>query len=107
MLCRSNGGLICSAGYPTFMLTYWTRDRDKGELLPIEQVVRWMTLDTATVVGLKDRGVLAPGYKADVNIIYYDNLKLDVPKARSEEHTSELPSLMRTSYAVFSLQIQY
>ncbi len=74
-------GLICDAGYPTFMLTYWTRDRIKGERLPVEQVIRWMTLDTARVVGLNDRGILAPGYKADVNVIDYHNLVLDAPRA--------------------------
>lgn len=73
-------GLICDASLPTFMLTHWVRDRHRGARFPLEYVVRKQTLDTATLFGLSDRGVLAKGKKADVNVIDMDALTLGVPK---------------------------
>jgi N-acyl-D-aspartate/D-glutamate deacylase len=61
------------------MLTHWARDRSRGERLPIELLVRRQTKDTASVYGLKDRGVLSAGMKADINIIDYENLQLKPP----------------------------
>jgi N-acyl-D-amino-acid deacylase len=72
-------GMICDASYPTFMLSHWTRDRPEGKL-PIEWAVKALAADPARAVGLNDRGILAPGYKADVNIIDYDKVALDQPK---------------------------
>ncbi|MCA9491623.1 MAG: amidohydrolase family protein [Myxococcales bacterium] len=72
-------GAICDAGMPTFMLTHWTRDRDRGPTFPIERIVHRQTQQTAAFYGLLDRGVLAPGYKADVNVIDYASLTLDAP----------------------------
>ena len=72
-------GAICDGGMPTFMLTHWTRDRARGPLLPLEHVVARQTSRTAELYGLQDRGVLAPGYRADVNIIDYERLGFDVP----------------------------
>ena len=66
-------GAICDAAMPTFMLSYWTRDR-AGAKLTIEEAVAKQTRATASLYGLEDRGVLAPGMKADVNIIDYDRL---------------------------------
>lgn len=71
-------GVVCDAGYPTFMLTYWTRDRKEGRL-PLPWVVHALTQEPAEAVGLYDRGVIAPGYKADINIIDYARLKLHRP----------------------------
>jgi N-acyl-D-aspartate/D-glutamate deacylase len=65
---------------PTFMLSYWTRDRARGQTLPLERVVRRQTRDTAALYGLHDRGVLAPGYLADVNVIDYEALSLGRPE---------------------------
>lgn len=73
-------GAICDAGMPSFMLTHWTRDRRRGATLPLEHVVRRQTSETAAFYGLHDRGVLAPGYRADVNLIDYDALRLRAPK---------------------------
>lgn len=69
-------GAICDAGMPTFMLTHWARDRQRGARIPLEAVVKRQTADTAAIYGLHDRGVLAPGMRADVNVIDYDNLRL-------------------------------
>ena len=57
-------GLICDAGLPTYLLTYWVRDRKRGERLALELAVKRQTRDTAQLYGLEDRGVLAPGMKS-------------------------------------------
>ncbi|HET6963514.1 MAG TPA: amidohydrolase family protein [Acidimicrobiales bacterium] len=73
-------GAICDASMPTFMLTHWARDRRRGATLDLGLVVRKMTLETARTYGLTDRGVVAPGAKADLNLIDFDNLALRLPK---------------------------
>jgi N-acyl-D-amino-acid deacylase len=73
-------GAICDGGMPTFMLSFWTRDRRRGERLPLEHVVRRQTRDTAHFFGLHDRGVIAPGLRADVNVIDYDRLGFAAPR---------------------------
>ena len=73
-------GMICDGSFPTSMLTHWTRDRTRGPRLSLEHVIRMQTADTAAAVGLYDRGRLAPGMRADVNIIDYDGLRLHAPQ---------------------------
>src|SRR3954449_921181 len=73
-------GIICDASFPTYLLTHWTRDRSRGEKLSIPFVVAAQSRKTALSVGLYDRGVIAPGFKADVNVIDYDKLHLHPPK---------------------------
>jgi N-acyl-D-aspartate/D-glutamate deacylase len=65
---------------PTFMISFWTRDRTRGERIPLERIVQRQTRETAELYGLHDRGLLAPGYRADVNVIDYDNLTFDAPR---------------------------
>ena len=72
-------GLICDSSYPTFVLAHWTRDR-KGRQLSLAQAVRAMTSHPAGIIGLKDRGVIAPGYKADINVIDHARLTLHAPR---------------------------
>ena len=72
-------GLICDASIPTFLLTHWVRDRSRGERVPLEWVVKRQTSDNAAFFGLHDRGVLAPGMKADLNVIDFDGLNLRPP----------------------------
>ena len=72
-------GLICDSSYPTFVLTHWVRDR-QGRRLSIEKAVRLMTSHPAQIIGFQDRGVIAPGYKADVNVIDLDDLILHAPE---------------------------
>jgi N-acyl-D-aspartate/D-glutamate deacylase len=73
-------GYICDVSMPTFMLTHWVRGRTRGATLPLELVVRRQTADTAAVYGLHDRGRIAPGMKADINLIDFDRLRLHPPK---------------------------
>ncbi len=73
-------GAICDGGMPTFMLTHWTRDRRRGPRLSLEHVIHRQTAQTAQLYGLHDRGVVAPGLRADLNVIDYENLGFDVPR---------------------------
>ena len=72
-------GLICDASYTTHTLTYWTRDR-KGERWPLPWAIRQLTDVPARTVGLGDRGRLQVGYKADLNVIDLDRLKISAPR---------------------------
>ena len=72
-------GMICDGSFPTTLLTHWARDRTRGDKLPLEFLIKRQCRDTAAWVGLKDRGLLQKGYRADLNIIDYDGLKLHTP----------------------------
>src|SRR4029078_9443569 len=73
-------GVICDASMPTYLLTHWVRDRRRGARFPIEQIVARQTRGTARLYGLDDRGVLAPGFLADANVIDLDRLTIEVPE---------------------------
>jgi N-acyl-D-aspartate/D-glutamate deacylase len=76
-------GTICDASFVTSLLQYWVRDRDHGRLdLPF--VIRRQARETATAVGLLDRGLLAPGYKADINVIDLQTLTLHRPEVHAD-----------------------
>jgi len=72
-------GYICDVSMPTYMLTHWARDRSRGPTLPLELMVQRQTRDTARIYGLEDRGLLKPGYLADINIIDFDRLRIPPP----------------------------
>mgnify|MGYP001227707287 CR=1 FL=1 len=80
-------GVLCDASVPTYMLSYLTRDRTRGDTMPLEFIVNQMTQSTASVYGLHDRGVITEGYQADLNLIDYDELALEAP-----EMVFDLPS---------------
>jgi N-acyl-D-aspartate/D-glutamate deacylase len=71
---------VCDEGAPTYLLSHWARDRRRGELLPLEFLVRKHTRDSAIGYGLKDRGLLESGYRADINVIDFDQLGLLKPE---------------------------
>ena len=71
--------LICDGSMPTTQLAYWTRDREKGEKIPIEFIVRKQTALNAQLYGFDDRGSLEQGKKADINVIDMDNLRVSPP----------------------------
>ncbi|MCO8126916.1 amidohydrolase family protein [Acidimicrobiia bacterium EGI L10123] len=81
-------GAVCDGGMPTFMLSYWARDRTQGSgTMPLEHVVHRQTRQTAEMYGLLDRGLLAPGMRADVNVIDHATLGVHAP-----EIVHDLPS---------------
>lgn len=73
-------GTICDGSFPTTNLIHWTRDRARGPRLPLEKMVKGQCRDTAETVGLFDRGVIAAGYRADLNVVDYDRLTLKAPQ---------------------------
>jgi N-acyl-D-aspartate/D-glutamate deacylase len=84
----SDGGahvrMICDASIPTYLLTHWARDRERGPKLSIEEAVRIQTTATAEVIGLSDRGQVAEGMRADINVIDFKNLRLNAPRAEND-----------------------
>jgi N-acyl-D-amino-acid deacylase len=84
LLGLSDGGAHCTsivdAGMPSFMLSHWGRDRQRGPRLPLELLVKRQTSETADFFGFFDRGRLAPGLRADINLIDFDRLRLYQPE---------------------------
>ncbi len=72
--------MICDASMPTFMLSHWVRDRSRGERLRVEDAVKMLSNDPAELYGLNDRGRVAVGLRADLNVIDLDGLKLETPQ---------------------------
>ncbi|HEX9461390.1 MAG TPA: amidohydrolase family protein [Alphaproteobacteria bacterium] len=90
LLGLSDGGAHCGsivdAGTPSYMLLHWARDRARGPRLPLELLVKRQTSETADFFGFADRGRLAPGLRADVNLIDFNRLRLYQP-----EFVNDLP----------------
>lgn len=76
-------GLICDASLPTYMLARWTArdDAQDHDRMSLQRVVKALTADTAETVGLRDRGRIAPGMRADLNIIDLERIALYRPEA--------------------------
>ena len=74
--------IICDASAPTTMISHWTRDRTRGERLPVEWVIKRLSADNATALGLSDRGMLKLGMKADINVIDHARLRAHPPEVR-------------------------
>ncbi|MCA9509066.1 MAG: amidohydrolase family protein [Myxococcota bacterium] len=79
--------MICDASMPTFVLAHWVRDRTRGPRIPLPQAVRMLSKEPADLYGLRDRGVVAVGRRADLNLIDLDRIELDLP-----EITPDLPT---------------
>ena len=79
--------VICDASYPTYMLQHWVRERTRGPRIPVERAVRMLTRDPAELHGMKDRGLVAKGLRADLNLIDLNRIRLEPPRV---EH--DLPS---------------
>jgi N-acyl-D-aspartate/D-glutamate deacylase len=73
-------GMICDGSFTTTMLTHWVRDRTRGPRIPVEHIVQRQARATAEWIGLHDRGLIAPGYRADLNVIDLANLTLHLPE---------------------------
>ena len=89
-------GVICDASYPTFMLQHWVRDRTRGARLPIEQAVRLLTHDPAEIYGLRDRGEVVVGKRADLNVIDLDRVNLHLPRLAHDLPTGA-PRLLQSA----------
>ncbi|RLA17862.1 MAG: D-aminoacylase [Gammaproteobacteria bacterium] len=73
-------GMICDASATTTLLTHWARDRKRGPQIPLEQLVKKQSRDTALAYGLADRGMIAPGLRADINVVDFDRLQVGLPE---------------------------
>ncbi len=73
-------GTVCDASFPTYLMSYWTRDRTRGDKIATERAVQMLTADIADYLGLSDRGRIKPGLKADLNVIDMDKLRLHAPR---------------------------
>ena len=73
-------GMICDGSFPTTNIVHWTRDRTRGPKLSLEHMIKAQCRDTAETVGLFDRGLVQPGYRADLNVIDYGRLRLKAPR---------------------------
>ncbi len=79
--------LICDAAYTTYLLTYWVKDAPADRKIPFPRAIKLLARDPAVAVGLRDRGLLQVGYKADLNVIDLEQLHLYAPHA-----TYDLPA---------------
>ena len=75
-------GIMCDATDMVHTLTHWTRDRTRGPKHRIEEVVRRLTSANAEAIGLRDRGRIAASMRADINVVDYEALQLQVPEVR-------------------------
>jgi len=73
-------GAISDASFPTTLIQHWGRDRDRGQKFPLEALIKMQTYETSQLLGMKDRGVLVEGLKADINVIDFDNLTIHEPE---------------------------
>ncbi len=75
-------GLICDASSTTHLISHWTRDRTRGPRLPLQFAIKRLSRDNALALGLADRGLVAAGHKADINVIDHGRLSVRVPEVR-------------------------
>ena len=73
-------GTICDSSFPTYLLTYWARDRKQGGKIELSEAIRRLTSDIADYCGMHDRGRIKVGLKANLNVIDYDKLRLYAPR---------------------------
>ena len=96
--------VICDASQTTSQLTFWCRDRTRGPKLSIEKIVAKMTRNNAELYDLRDRGVIAPGMRADINVIDFDRLGLDMPDVRRDLPTGG-PRLLQNSHGYLATMV--
>ena len=89
--------LICDASFPTFLLTHWGRDRTRGRTFPVEHLVKKISKDPADLYSFNDRGTVAVGLRADINVIDYDRLSLRLPRLVSDLPTGAQRFLQDTA----------
>jgi N-acyl-D-aspartate/D-glutamate deacylase len=72
--------MICDGSFPTYLLAHWGKGRTRGARIGVEALVKGQTADTAALVGLHDRGRIAPGLRADLNLIDFAQLGVRPPE---------------------------
>ena len=103
-------GAISDASFPTTLIQHWGRDRKRGKKIPLEKLISMQTLETSRLLGIKDRGVLKEGYKADINVIDYENLTLHEPEVLYDLPAGGRRLVQRASgyeYTIVSGQIAF
>lgn len=88
--------VLCDAGYPTFMLQHWVRDRIRGSRFSVEEAIRMLTQEPADLYGFSDRGLIEKGRRADINIIDLDAMKMHVPRVENDLPTGA-PRLLQSA----------
>ena len=103
-------GAISDASFPTTLIQHWGRDRKRGKKIPLEKLISMQTLETSRLLGIKDRGVLKEGYKADINVIDFENLTLHEPEVLYDLPAGGRRLVQRASgyeYTIVSGQIAF
>tara|TARA_B100000676_G_scaffold313514_1_gene395924 strand:+ start:15267 stop:17006 length:1740 start_codon:yes stop_codon:yes gene_type:complete len=90
-------GVMCDATDLAHTISFWTRDRTRGPKHRLEQMVRRLTWNNAAAIGLSDRGRIAPGFRADINVIDYDALTLQSPEVHYDLPAGGKRLLQRTT----------
>jgi N-acyl-D-aspartate/D-glutamate deacylase len=90
-------GMICDGSFPTTNIVHWTRDRTRGPKLSLEHMIKAQCRDTAETVGLYDRGLVQPGYRADLNVIDHGRLTLKAPSVAYDLPTGGRRLIQRAS----------
>jgi len=103
-------GAISDASFPTTLIQHWGRDRKRGKKIPLEKLISMQTLETSRLLGITDRGVLKEGYKADINVIDFENLTLHEPEVIHDLPAGGRRLVQRASgyeYTIVSGQIAF
>ena len=103
-------GAISDASFPTTLIQHWGRDRKRGKKIPLEKLISMQTLETSRLLGITDRGVLKEGYKADINVIDFENLTLHEPEVLHDLPAGGRRLVQRASgyeYTIVSGQIAF
>ncbi|SUZ70309.1 uncharacterized protein METZ01_LOCUS23163 [marine metagenome] len=103
-------GAISDASFPTTLIQHWGRDRKRGKKIPLEKLISMQTLETSRLLGITDRGVLKEGYKADINVIDFENLTLHEPEVLNDLPAGGRRLVQRASgyeYTIVSGQIAF
>jgi N-acyl-D-aspartate/D-glutamate deacylase len=95
--------VICDASYPTYMLQHWVRDRARGDRIPLEKAVQMLTQKPADLFGMRDRGVVEVGRRADLNVIDLDTVALGPPRVEHDLPTGAPRLLQRAQGYVATL----
>ena len=103
-------GAISDASFPTTLIQHWGRDRKRGKKIPLEKLISMQTFETSRLLGITDRGVLKEGYKADINVIDFENLTLHEPEVLHDLPAGGRRLVQRASgyeYTIVSGQIAF